>query len=70
MNGEGKSRIKDKIMETRRQSEMGWGLEKKRWPCDAEEGGGVCVNGMNVCLSARVGVSNHDEKLTPLPKYE
>lgn len=29
--------------EWRRDRQKRWGLEKKRWPCDAEKGGGVCV---------------------------
>lgn len=31
--------------------------EKKRWPCDAENGGGVFVPWMNVCASLCVWVS-------------
>lgn len=31
--------------------------EKKRWPCDAENGGGVFVPWMNVCASVCVWVS-------------
>lgn len=39
------------------ETERRWGLEKKkRWPCEAENGGGVCVRWMNVCMCLCVGV--------------
>lgn len=42
--------------EAERKREGRWGLEKKRWPCDAENGGGVFMRGMNVHASLCVCV--------------
>lgn len=36
--------------------EKRWGLEKKRWPHDAEKGGGVCMRERYDCVSLCVCV--------------
>lgn len=51
MRGEEEERLREGVVVV-----VGGGLERQRWPCAAENGGGVFVRRMNACTSPFVPV--------------